>query len=138
MFEIGLEPFYLLNKHGGVLLFLVIACLTLFPLALLYVMMATSSSLLVAFAGHSKSEAMAAAVQVLQICGQATLYFSLYFPFVMGLLSTHMSYRMVQEQIERRGTTPTGTTSSSANYGALSQYLQQYTMVSGYQFLATG
>lgn len=89
IFEVGLEPFQLLNRYGGVILFLVIASLALVPLASLYVVLAVSHSLLLT------QQCSLTLHRALQVCSEATLYYSLFFPFLLGFFSTQMSYRMI-------------------------------------------
>ncbi|CAB9499913.1 expressed unknown protein [Seminavis robusta] len=128
VFNVGLEPFHLQNEYGGAILFVVIACLTLSPLAFLYVAIAVTCSVLnflIAHASMQKSDVLTCVVEALHICGQATLYFSLYFPFVMGVLSTHVSYQTPVDQQRRQ---ETNTRIRPAHLRALSQSLEPWTM----------
>ena len=93
IFEVGFEPFHLLNKYGGAILFLVVASLALAPLASLYVLLAVAHTVM---AQGCEGEVMTVIVKGLQVCSDATLYYSLFFPFLLGLFSTHMSYRMLE------------------------------------------
>lgn len=96
IFEVDREPFHLLNNHGGALLFVVIASLALVPLASLYVILAVAHSLILSKASCSYSDTVIVALKALQVCSEATLIYALFFPFVLGLFSTHMSYRMME------------------------------------------
>lgn len=128
IFEIGLEPFYLLNKYGGVLLFLIIASLSLAPLASFYVFLAVTSNLMTGAASDGeKGESMAVALRAVQVCAEATLYYTLSFPFILGLLSTHMSYRMAQGRL--------GSERPGISDAELEKKLKHNTMVS-YSFVA--
>jgi len=129
VFEVGFEPFHLLNKYGGVLLFLVISCLTLVPLATMYVVLAITCFFLNEVTLEEQPGAIGSALSALRVCAQATLYFSVSFPFIMALLSTYMSYRMVEEHLDQLEGND-----SNHSFGdvmpALKIYLERYTIVS--------
>ena len=128
IFEVGLEPFHLFNKYGGVLLFLVIACLTLVPLASMYVVLAVVCCFLNEFSYDGQNEMLASVLGGLRICAQATLYFSVSFPFIMAMISTYMSYRMMEGHL--MGRHENETRQSSANvFPALLIYLNSYSIV---------
>ena len=128
IFEVGVEPFHLLNKHGGAILFLVIASLALAPLASLYVLLAVAHTVIAQGCGGGSSEPMAGIVRALQVCSDATLYYSLFFPFLLGIFSTHMSYRMLLE-----GQLTSYSSPSRPRFSAqvLQKHLHKNSMVSG-------
>ena len=99
VFEIGPEPFHLMNHYGGIILFLVIASLTLAPLAAMYVIMAATSVFLKevsGWKGQMENSLEWNILEALRICAQATLYFSVFFPFLVAFISTSISYHMVE------------------------------------------
>lgn len=129
VFEVGLEPFHLLNQYGGILLFLVIASLTLAPLAAMYVIIAVTCFFLNEIpCCEGQTEIAAIVVGALRTCAQATLYFSVSFPFLMAFISTYISYQMVEQLSNSQ---ESETTHSPADYmPAIWLFLEQYTIVS--------
>lgn len=126
IFDIGLEPFSLRNKYGGIILFLVIACLALVPLAMLHFMLAVTCFVVSEKASDEVQNGLtiAQALVALQICAQATLYFSLIFPFMVALLSTFGCYHTLEARERRRSRSSTNNHTT-----VIWLYLRRYKMV---------
>lgn len=114
------------------MLFLIISCLALVPLATLYILLAVTCFLFSEMVVYEEGEhdfTFSSALAALRICTQATLYFSLSFPFMVALLSTFGCYHILEAR--RRVVYSTDTGSPSVDFSPIIWlYLQRYSMVS--------